>query len=167
MATPIDFNHPSFNFPREKYLPAGAPRPPISTYERPYKNERREMCNNMVELGGCIYGDKCSFAHCIEEIKALSLKNPPNYRRTLCKSFFVEGICYYGTRCKFSHSLSYAHALGYVYDPSISAYVKGREILYGDPKSTINSKVAGCWSTQKTGFVPSLHSPTHPQDEQF
>jgi hypothetical protein len=164
MATPTDFNPFSLRFPIEEYLPAGAPRPPISTQERSYKNERREMCNNMVELGGCPYGDKCGFAHCIEEIKALSLTPPPNYRRDLCRNFFGEGICYYGTRCRFSHSLSYAHALGYVYYPSISAYVKRRDILHVDPKSKENLKVVGCWSTRKTGLAPSSDSPAPLRD---
>lgn len=141
------FDSRSLSFPRELHEPARAPRPPLP--EGSPGNQRTEMCWNMVELGRCPYGDKCEFAHCTEELR--TRPKPPGYRTALCKNFFKDGICYYGTRCRFSHSLSYAHALGYVYDPSISAYVRGSEILYGNTQSTLRSKVAECWSTRKTG----------------
>lgn len=164
MTTPTDFNVPSLKFPIEKYVPAEAPRPPISTHKHPYKNKRTEMCHNIMELGRCSYGENCSFAHCVDEMNALSLQHPPEYHTKLCKNFFGEGVCYYGTRCRFSHSLSYAHSLGYVYDPSISAYVKDRQILYGATKSKIDSKIADCWSARKPQAPSSSNSPALEKD---
>lgn len=155
MTTPTDFNFPSLHFPREQYLPAGAPRPPIPPHDHSRRNLRNEMCRSMIELGGCIYGEKCDFAHRAEELEAPSQEKPSAYRTKLCRNFFVEGVCYYGTRCRFSHDVSYASRLGWVYDPSISAYVNDGKVL-GYPKSKIDSKVDECWAARKPEFSPAL-----------
>lgn len=161
MCMPMGSSSLSLRFPRELYLPAGEPRPPIPSHKPSYQNERTEMCNNMIELGGCLYGEKCSFAHCVEEIQSRTL--PSSYRRDLCRNFFGNGICYYGTRCRFSHSLSLAAELGWVYDPSISAYVRDGEILSSVQKRTTLPKVVDCWSTRKAWGVHPSNFHIHPR----
>lgn len=150
MTSPIDFTPPSLRFPIEEYIPPGPPR-----LEQPRasqrKKERSEMCHHVEELGGCIYGDRCSFAHRVEEIK--ELPKPPNYRRNLCRNFFRYGVCYYGTKCRFSHSVSYAHALGYVYDPSLSAYVRDKQLHLNDFQKQEDARIVACWANRKNDLL--------------
>lgn len=61
---------------------------------------KTEMCRNL-SLGHCPFGDKCAFAHGIDEIRS-KLKFS-NYKTKDCKQFHELGYCQYGSRCQFKH----------------------------------------------------------------
>ncbi|CAH1790656.1 unnamed protein product [Owenia fusiformis] len=65
---------------------------------------KTEMCRPFEENGHCKYGDKCQFAHGINELR--SLNRHPKYKTELCRTFHSTGICPYGPRCHFIHSES-------------------------------------------------------------
>jgi len=50
----------------------------------------------------CPYGNKCSFAHGVEELRS-KLLVPTNYKTVRCQQYFEENVCNYGPRCQFLH----------------------------------------------------------------
>eukprot|EP00392_Amoebophrya_sp_AT5.2_P002013 g2018.t1 len=66
----------------------------IATNEAPVYKTR--MCRFLAEKGYCPHGDKCSFAHSVEEL-------PPSYKRELCQAYMMLGVCQHGINCKFAH----------------------------------------------------------------
>ncbi|OMJ79527.1 hypothetical protein SteCoe_20456 [Stentor coeruleus] len=61
---------------------------------------KTELCRNL-KAGFCEFGDKCFFAHNIEELKdKLCL---PNIKPVKCKSFSEMGYCISGNKCQFNH----------------------------------------------------------------
>jgi hypothetical protein len=66
---------------------------------------KTELCRSN-EQGHCAYGEKCQFAHGIEELR--TAHRPHNYKTKHCKSFSSNGRCAYGIRCRFIHSLDKA-----------------------------------------------------------
>lgn len=69
-----------------------------------YSRYKTELCRQYSENGQCKYGDKCQFAHGIEELK--DVKRHPKYKTDFCKTFHSKGFCPYGPRCHFIHELS-------------------------------------------------------------
>eukprot|EP01016_Furgasonia_blochmanni_P026666 TRINITY_DN2827_c0_g1_i1.p1 TRINITY_DN2827_c0_g1~~TRINITY_DN2827_c0_g1_i1.p1 ORF type:complete len:252 (+),score=43.08 TRINITY_DN2827_c0_g1_i1:3-758(+) len=64
--------------------------------------KKTELCKTY-DLGlSCKYGDKCSFAHGVKELKA-KLHIPINYKTSRCKQYHEEAYCKYGPRCQFLH----------------------------------------------------------------
>ena len=63
---------------------------------------KTEMCRTFVENGVCKYGEKCQFAHGVQERRALP--RHPKYKTEYCKTFHTTGICSYGARCHFIHN---------------------------------------------------------------
>ncbi|XP_003740417.1 mRNA decay activator protein ZFP36L2-like [Galendromus occidentalis] len=63
---------------------------------------KTELCRPFEENGICKYGDKCQFAHGIEELR--SLARHPKYKTELCRTFHTTGLCPYGPRCHFIHN---------------------------------------------------------------
>lgn len=81
------------------------------------------MCKHYNTQQGCSYGDKCQFAHGVEQLRTFMgqipqsqlegnpngippknfLKNPLNYKIVKCKNFEKTGTCKYGSRCTFAH----------------------------------------------------------------
>ncbi|XP_055333169.1 mRNA decay activator protein ZFP36-like [Paramacrobiotus metropolitanus] len=62
---------------------------------------KTELCNTFVENGKCRYGEKCQFAHGLDELR--SIARHPKYRTEKCRSFHTTGSCSYGQRCHFIH----------------------------------------------------------------
>ncbi|OMJ66704.1 hypothetical protein SteCoe_36364 [Stentor coeruleus] len=61
---------------------------------------KTELCRNL-ESGFCEFGDKCFFAHSIEELRDKSYLTVQKHAK--CKSFFEIGYCIMGRKCEFSH----------------------------------------------------------------
>lgn len=65
---------------------------------------KTELCRQFRENGVCRYGDKCQFAHGIEDLRTVA--RHPKYKTNLCRTFHSTGFCPYGARCHFVHSES-------------------------------------------------------------
>lgn len=63
---------------------------------------KTELCNNLIELGSCKYGDRCHYAHGVHELRQVS-KRHPKYRTEKCKNFELTGKCPFGPRCSYVH----------------------------------------------------------------
>ena len=79
------------------------------------------MCKNYNTEQGCQYGEKCQFAHGVEELRTYHgngltsqaapgmvpqqqmQKNIMNYKIVKCKNFEKDGVCKYGSHCTFAH----------------------------------------------------------------
>ena len=78
------------------------------------------MCKNYNTEQGCQYGDKCQFAHGVEELRTFHANGQPmqpqmskpmeqlqknimNYKIVKCKNFEKDGVCKYGSHCSFAH----------------------------------------------------------------
>eukprot|EP00826_Nyctotherus_ovalis_P044243 TRINITY_DN4767_c0_g1_i4.p1 TRINITY_DN4767_c0_g1~~TRINITY_DN4767_c0_g1_i4.p1 ORF type:complete len:259 (-),score=64.62 TRINITY_DN4767_c0_g1_i4:113-889(-) len=65
--------------------------------------EKTELCKNWEAYHYCKFGDRCSFAHGIEELRSRT-DMPPTYKLKQCKQFSETGTCSYGMRCQFIHN---------------------------------------------------------------
>jgi hypothetical protein len=63
---------------------------------------KTELCNNLIELGSCKYGDRCHYAHGAHELRQVSRRHP-KYRTEKCKNFELTGRCPFGPRCSYVH----------------------------------------------------------------
>lgn len=63
---------------------------------------KTELCNNLIELGDCKYGDRCHYAHGAHELRQVSRRHP-KYRTESCKNFELTGKCPFGPRCSYVH----------------------------------------------------------------
>lgn len=63
---------------------------------------KTELCNNLIELGSCKYGDRCHYAHGAHELRQVSRRHP-KYRTERCKNFELTGKCPFGPRCSYVH----------------------------------------------------------------
>ena len=71
------------------------------------------LCRHFNSQNGCSLGEKCNFAHGINELRQNNnLKNnnekkkefnPLNYKIVKCKYWEKEGSCRYGAICTFAH----------------------------------------------------------------
>ena len=75
------------------------------------------LCKHYSSQKGCSFGDKCQFAHGIEELRSqngiinpvMGIQekkkgpNPQNYKIVKCKYYEKDGTCRYGTLCTFAH----------------------------------------------------------------
>lgn len=69
-----------------------------------YSRYKTELCRQFSENGQCKYGDKCQFAHGVDELK--DVKRHPKYKTDFCKTFHSKGFCPYGPRCHFIHEIN-------------------------------------------------------------
>lgn len=60
-----------------------------------------ELCRSFEEFGTCRYGNKCQFAHSLDELRPV--QRHPKYKTEVCRTFATTGTCPYGTRCRFIH----------------------------------------------------------------
>ena len=60
------------------------------------------MCKNWELYHNCFYGNECSFAHGIDELRRY---NSPSAgcKNRLCKTFSEKGFCLFGKRCNYRH----------------------------------------------------------------
>jgi len=62
---------------------------------------KTEMCRNFSQTGICRYGDKCQFAHGLQDLRARRL--PLQYKTRICRTYSQSGHCPYGNKCRFIH----------------------------------------------------------------
>ena len=89
----------------------------LKIYHKRYSNQREkemffakikqkkktELCKNYELYKDCYYGDHCSFAHGIDELRENVIM--PSYKTKLCKSFVENSICNFGIRCSYLHKI--------------------------------------------------------------
>ncbi|KRX04405.1 hypothetical protein PPERSA_05666 [Pseudocohnilembus persalinus] len=66
------------------------------------KKQKTELCKNWETVGSCKFGDKCSFAHGLDQLKEKNHLHS-NYKTKPCKKYFQNGFCSYGNRCQYLH----------------------------------------------------------------
>jgi hypothetical protein len=76
------------------------------------------LCKHFLNPKGCSFGDKCQFAHGINELRSdienpniinnekKKNPNPLNYKIVKCKYWEKDNTCRYGTLCTFAHGNS-------------------------------------------------------------
>lgn len=90
---------------------------------------KTELCKYFEINGFCKYGDKCAYAHGIENLRS-KVTNTTAYRTRKCVQFFEKGYCPYGNRCQFAHQLE-SNILNNPYD---------RKMTYSKILETISKK---------------------------
>ncbi|KAK5780853.1 putative mRNA-binding protein CTH1 PWA37_003511 [Arxiozyma heterogenica] len=78
---------------------------------------KTELCESFTTKGFCKYGNKCQFAHGLNELKFKQRSN--NFRTKPCINWDKLGYCPYGKRCLFKHGD----------DRDIQIYVKAGTII--------------------------------------
>lgn len=78
-------------------------RSPVSPPAQQTSRYKTEMCRPYQENGTCKYGEKCQFAHGVQEVRGVN--RHPKYKTDLCKTYHSVGFCPYGPRCHFVHAL--------------------------------------------------------------
>lgn len=63
---------------------------------------KTEICKSFETSNFCTYGDKCQFAHSLNELR--DIERHPRYKTELCKTYTAIGECTYGKRCCFIHA---------------------------------------------------------------
>ncbi|XP_019865885.2 protein TIS11 isoform X2 [Aethina tumida] len=103
-----------------------APAPPVTTPPASISNAtvntsryKTELCRPYEEFGVCKYGDKCQFAHGMNELR--SLARHPKYKTELCRTYHTVGFCPYGPRCHFVHNQDEVQVKGPAINPAILA----------------------------------------------
>ena len=94
--------------------------------KKPFKGEAKdfkikyktELCKYYSINGTCKYGDKCAYAHGVENLRS-KVTNTTAYRTKKCTQFFEQGYCPYGNRCQFAHQLK-SNIINNPYDKSMS-----------------------------------------------
>ena len=79
---------------------------------------KTNLCKHFLNPKGCSFGEKCQFAHGINELRSdienpnlinnekKKTPNPLNYKIVKCKYWEKDGTCRYGTLCTFAHGNS-------------------------------------------------------------
>jgi hypothetical protein len=88
-----------FSKPPQKPVFSPKPFKFSSNHSESHEKYKTELCRNL-ESGFCEYGDKCFYAHSLEELRD---KSSTVLKQVKCKSFFEFGYCLLGHRCQFSH----------------------------------------------------------------
>lgn len=100
-----NLTQPHRRLERTQSAPAPAVAAPSAAISATTVNTSRyktELCRPYEEFGVCKYGDKCQFAHGMNELR--SLARHPKYKTELCRTFHTSGFCPYGPRCHFVHN---------------------------------------------------------------
>ena len=72
-------------------------------FEKIKRKKKTELCKNYEFYKDCYYGDNCSFAHGIEELRDNT--SLPSYKTKMCKSFVENNTCNFGIRCSYQHKI--------------------------------------------------------------
>ena len=73
-------------------------------FEKIKRKKKTELCKNYEFYHDCYYGDTCSFAHGLDELRDNILI--PSYKTKLCKSFVENKFCNFGIRCSYQHKIA-------------------------------------------------------------
>ncbi|CAD5207382.1 unnamed protein product [Bursaphelenchus okinawaensis] len=65
------------------------------------ENYKTVMCDFMRAHKYCMFGDKCRYAHSVDELRPKL--PPPNHKTILCRNFTASGACPYGRKCRYIH----------------------------------------------------------------
>ena len=87
---------------------------------------KTELCKFFEIDGKCKFGDKCAYAHGVENLRS-KVTNTTAYRTKKCTQFFEKGYCPYGNRCQFAHQLK-TNIINNPYDKNMS-YTKMMDIM--------------------------------------
>eukprot|EP00828_Plagiopyla_frontata_P041131 TRINITY_DN5773_c0_g1_i14.p1 TRINITY_DN5773_c0_g1~~TRINITY_DN5773_c0_g1_i14.p1 ORF type:complete len:343 (-),score=61.27 TRINITY_DN5773_c0_g1_i14:850-1878(-) len=79
-------------------------------------NYKTQMCSHITDGKICEFGDKCIFAHSVNElykkpskdVDYIDKQNMPNYKTNLC-TYFDNGFCKNGANCTFAHGTAELH----------------------------------------------------------
>lgn len=102
------------------YAQQGMGQMPQTTMHTNPAKYKTMLCKHFTSQKGCSFGDKCQFAHGLQELRNAGgvnpmsqqfLKfpqpkrgpNPQNYKIVKCKYYERDGTCRYGTLCSFAH----------------------------------------------------------------
>lgn len=80
----------------------------VSRYIDPNYQEARyktEICLHYRERNSCPHGQRCLFAHGLEELRPYRGRHP-KHKTEKCEAFHRDGYCNYGYRCSYIHSES-------------------------------------------------------------
>ena len=72
-------------------------------FEKIKLKKKTELCKNYELYKDCYYGDNCSFAHGLDELRESFIV--PSHKTKMCKSFFENKICTFGIRCSYQHKI--------------------------------------------------------------
>ena len=72
-------------------------------FEKIKQKKKTELCKNYELYKDCYYGDNCSFAHGVDELRDNLIR--PIHKTKLCKSFFENKTCNFGVRCSYQHKI--------------------------------------------------------------
>jgi len=75
---------------------------PVKNWMCVSSHYKTELCRHYYEIGFCIYGDRCMFAHGVTDL-ITKLDRHPNYKTKICSAYHVSGYCSFGSRCSFIH----------------------------------------------------------------
>jgi hypothetical protein len=92
-----------------------SPSPRESKKPPPNPLWKTRLCERFEMDGNCPYGNKCTFAHGLQElrdrethfeanVKVEVPKEAPLFKTKLCQKFEATGFCPYGAKCNFAHS---------------------------------------------------------------
>lgn len=88
---------------------------------------KTELCESFTTKGFCKYGNKCQFAHGLNELKFKQRSN--NFRTKPCINWDKLGYCPYGKRCLFKHGD----------DRDIQIYVKAGTVIENSDNTNGNN----------------------------
>lgn len=79
----------------------------LPLHNRNYQEARykTELCLHYRERNFCPHGQRCLFAHGLEELRPYRGRHP-KHKTQRCKAFHEHGFCNYGYRCSYIHSES-------------------------------------------------------------
>ena len=72
-------------------------------FEKIKKKKKTELCKNYELYHDCYYGNNCSFAHGLDELRDNIII--PKYKTKLCKNFIENKTCNFGIRCSYQHKI--------------------------------------------------------------
>ncbi|KAH9425515.1 hypothetical protein DERP_006124 [Dermatophagoides pteronyssinus] len=80
-------------------------RLPINNRNYQEARYKTELCLHYRERNFCPHGQRCLFAHGLEELRPYRGRHP-KHKTQRCKAFHENGFCNYGYRCSYIHSES-------------------------------------------------------------
>jgi hypothetical protein len=111
--------------------------------EAPKKIKKKIYMCKIVKAGGsCPKGDKCAFAHALEELFG--------YKFSLCRNFMDTGVCQFGDKCTFAHGPHELKAMSNEPVTEISSSASACEAEVSSSISTCNTEVTSSISTCNT-----------------